>query len=57
MNKSDSTIVNRIEVIDHQSGEGRVFTKWTEGDYRVEFSRQDNGRTLKIFILALDGED
>lgn len=43
--------VNRVEVIDHtDGGEGRVFTKWTDGDYQVELSEQDDGRTLKIFF-------
>lgn len=43
--------VNRVEVIDHtDGGEGRVFTKWTEGDYQVELSEQDGGKTLKVFF-------
>lgn len=50
--------VNRVEVIDHtDSGEGRVFTKWTEGNYQVELSEQDDGRTLKIFFTNPQEQD
>lgn len=45
------TQVNRVEVIDHTAGgEGRVFTKWTEGEFEFETVIQDEGRTLKIFL-------
>lgn len=45
------TRVNRVEVIDHTpEGEGRVFVKWTEGDFEFETSVQDGGKTLKIFL-------
>lgn len=38
---------NRLEVIDHT---GRVFVNWVDEPFRIEFSQQDQGRTLKIFI-------
>jgi len=38
--------VNRLEVIK----EGRLLTQYLELDERLEFSYQDGGRTLKIFI-------
>jgi hypothetical protein len=40
--------VTRIEVIDHQGQEGRVYTK--RDCEKVELSIQDEGRTLKVFI-------
>ena len=42
--------LTRVEVIDHRSGVspfGRVFSAW---DCQVELSRQDGGRTLKVFV-------
>ena len=38
--------VNRLEVIK----EGRLLTQYLELDEMLEFSYQDGGRTLKIFI-------
>jgi hypothetical protein len=38
--------VNRLEVIK----EGRLLTQYLELDEKLEFSYQDGGRTLKIFI-------
>lgn len=43
--------VTRFEVIDHSlpyPEAGRVYTKW--GIEKLEFSIQDEGRTLKVFI-------
>jgi hypothetical protein len=40
--------VTRLEIIDHQGQEGRVYTK--RNCEKVELSIQDEGRTLKIFI-------
>lgn len=43
--------VNRIELIDHTlTGEGREFSKWEGKPFVVEYSLQDDGRTLKIFL-------
>lgn len=44
--------VNRFEVIDHM-GEGRVFTKWEDSNFKVKLSKQDGGRTLKVFLSEL----
>lgn len=45
-------MVNRFEVIDHtESGTGRQFVKWLSYDFKVEFSLQDDGRTLKVFLM------
>lgn len=42
--------VSRVEIIDHRSGgDGRVYVL-PPGQHRVEFSIQDDGRTLKIFV-------
>jgi len=44
-------LVNRFEVMDHTTGgQGRVYTKWILQDFVVEFSLQDEGRTLKVFL-------
>lgn len=41
--------VTRIEVIDHSpNGSGRSFVRY--GVKKIEFSYQDEGRTLKIFV-------
>lgn len=49
--------VNRVEVIDHtQTLAGRDYTKWEDGPFQVEFSKQDGGRTLKIFLSELEEE-
>ena len=50
LNTSEYT-VNRVEVIDHV--EGRVYTKWEDYDFEVVFDQQDDGRTLKIFLLPV----
>ena len=48
--------ITRIEVIDHRSialSPGRVYVNNNLGDnveFEVEFSRQDDQRTLKIFL-------
>ena len=44
----DESIITRVEVIDHQGGQGRVFVK--HNCQEVELSIQDEGRTLKVFI-------
>jgi capsule polysaccharide export protein KpsC/LpsZ len=48
-------IANRFEVIDHRSNiseelKGRILIMQTESDMEIEFSEQDNGKTLKIFL-------
>ncbi len=40
--------VTRLEIVDHQGQEGRVYTK--RDCEKVELSIQDEGRTLKVFI-------
>lgn len=48
--------VNRVEVIDHTlSGAGRAYCKY--GNLNLEFSVQDDGQTLKIFITDKYGDD
>ncbi len=43
--------VTRFEVIDHtEDGEGRAFIKWLETKYRVQYSIQDEGKTIKVFL-------
>jgi len=42
------TKVTRLEVINHQDGIGREYTK--HNCESVEISLQDDGRTLKVFI-------
>lgn len=44
--------VTRLEVID---GEGRSYVNYGVGN--IEFSLQDEGRTLKIFITQSSGKD
>lgn len=39
--------VNRIEVID---GTGRAYVKYLDKDEQVNYSLQDDNRTLKVFI-------
>ena len=44
--------ITRLEVIDHTSTAenfGRAFVKWDD-KMKIEFSYQDNDRTLKIFL-------
>jgi hypothetical protein len=40
--------VTKLEIIDHQGQEGRVYTK--RDCEKVELSIQDEGKTLKVFI-------
>ena len=43
--------VTRLEVIDHASGKGRVLVI-NPGSFReLQFSYQDEGRTLKVFLV------
>lgn len=53
----DTSKVNRVEVINHVTNDGRVYIFWpsddptvTGGPWSVELSLQDDGRTLKVFI-------
>lgn len=46
-------IINRLEVIDHRTDSddfGRRLVIFTDKPFHVTESRQDNGRTLKIFL-------
>ena len=56
----DVSKVSRFEVIDHRTGmltNGRVFTaNVIDRDERVEFSLQDDGRTLKVFLFDAPSE-
>lgn len=45
MNNTDYDNVTRVEVIDRF---GRSYSNWNVED--IEFSLQDNGRTLKVFL-------
>ena len=47
-NNMNTEKVTRVEIINHQDGIGRVFTKYN--CQKVELSLQDDERTLKIFI-------
>jgi hypothetical protein len=40
-------LVNRLEVIDET---GRAYTKYLDDSQNVEYSMQDEGKTLKILI-------
>lgn len=40
--------VTRFEVIDWRDGEGRILTKYGT---RVAYDIQDDGRTLKVFLV------
>jgi hypothetical protein len=43
--------VTRLEVIDHATGKGRVLVM-NPGSFReLQFSYQDEGRTLKVFLV------
>lgn len=49
---SDEDDVTRLEIIDHRRNApvpGRCFVHWDAAS-RIEISRQDGGRTIKIFI-------
>lgn len=48
---ADTSKVTRFEVIDTN---GRVYQKW---NCNVELSYQDDGRTLKVFIIPLNKQD
>ena len=57
MTEIDETKITRLEVINHATAQlgipiGRVLTLYKEmGDFNtIEFSIQDNGKTLKIFL-------
>lgn len=43
--------VNRFEVINHlPDGKGREVVVWTGDPFKAEFSLQDDGHTLKVFL-------
>lgn len=45
-------IVNRFEVINHLSdGSGREVRIWEGEPFKVELDLQDDGRTLKVFLM------
>lgn len=45
---------NRFEVIDHtEMGEGREFVRWEGREFKVEYSIQDEGRTIKVFLNSI----
>lgn len=54
----DTSKTTRVEVIDWtgdaDDGCGRVFVHWDENTTEVEVQQQDDGRTLKIFIVKKD---
>jgi len=48
------TGINRIELIDHATEDaGRKFVKYSD-DMVIEIVAQDDGKTIKIFILPKD---
>lgn len=49
MNECHFCQLSRLEVIDEQ---GRAYGRW---DCSLEFSIQDHGRTLKIFVNEKEG--
>lgn len=50
MSKLPETIT-RLEVIDDQ---GRSFSKWYGKDMHLNFSVQDDGRTVKVFLTRVE---
>lgn len=43
--------VTRVEIIDHRTGgQGLVYVTWDSG-MAVDAALQDDGRTLKIFLM------
>ena len=43
--------VTRFEVIDHANGKGRVLVMDTGSFKEIQFSYQDDGKTLKVFLV------
>ena len=43
--------VTRLEVIDHANGKGRVLVMNTGSFKELQFSYQDEGKTLKVFLV------
>ena len=43
--------VTRLEVIDHANGKGRVLVMDTGTFKELQFSYQDDGKTLKVFLV------
>lgn len=51
VDKNNRISLNRIEVIDYSnSNEGRVFVRKVQENKKIDFSLQDEDKTLKIFI-------
>lgn len=51
--------VTRVEVIDHRDrwpSTGRVFSSGTDPEMQVELERQDEGRTLKVFLSEKESQ-
>lgn len=47
--------VNRVEVVNEASGEGRAYSFWgKEGATFANIEIQDDGRTMKVFIRSAD---
>jgi hypothetical protein len=46
--------VTRFEVVDSI---GRVFTKWDDKPFDIEFSYQDDGKTLKAFLKDVEAAE
>jgi len=47
--------VNRFEVINHLSdGSGREVVVWKGKSFKVEYSLQDDGQTLKVFLTDIE---
>jgi len=52
-------VANRFEVIDHTNTNEeypRRLTKWDDKPFKISLSFQDDGRTLKVFLLDLPSE-
>ena len=43
--------VTRLEVIDHANGKGRVLVMEPGSFKEIQFSYQDEGKTLKVFLV------
>jgi hypothetical protein len=52
-------VANRLEVIDHTTTNPeypRRLVKWDDKPFKVSLSFQDDGRTLKVFLLDISQE-
>lgn len=43
--------VTRLEIIDHANGKGRILVMNTGSFKELQFSYQDEGKTLKVFLV------